>query len=133
MNAVTQRHRHEASQCLLAEHVSGASAHVPLGDVRLEATPEINGGDGGVGFEQVTHVLDDDIRVVVRLEEPIGVVEVVIVDVLESGAGFRPQIIAAFGDGKSDGRKVGVVYGTHEQEFVAALTPGGLDVPGLAL
>ena len=46
--------------------------------------------------EEATEVLDDDVRVVVGADEPVGVVAMTVVDVEEGGARLAPQAVAIF-------------------------------------
>ena len=73
----------EPPHCLLAEHVPCPSAHVALPDVRLEVEPEVDRVRGVPGGHEGSEVVDHDVGVVVRLQEPVKVVEVILVDVYE--------------------------------------------------
>ncbi len=95
---VLQAFRDEAPDGLATQDVSGAAAHVALLDVGLELASEVNGVAGVVGLQHVAEVLHDDVGVVVGFHEPVGVVHVVLVDVLEGAFGFAPQGVSAFGD-----------------------------------
>ena len=71
--------------------------------VRLELAAEVDGVRAIVGLEEVAEVLDHDEGVVVRLEEPVCVVEVVLVDVLEGRLRLAPQVVAPLGHLEIDG------------------------------
>ncbi len=124
---------HESLQRLSTEHVSGAAAHVALFDVRLKLAAKVNGRGGVVRGEKVAEVLQHHIGVIVRLHEPVGVLQVLVVGVVETAHRFRPQVVAALVHVQLDGRQGGIRLGAHEDQHIAPLAPGGLHVAGLAL
>ena len=87
--------QHEPPDRLLAEHVSCPSAHVALPDVHLEVEPEVDGVRGVPVGHEGPEVVDHDVGVVVGLEEPVGVVKVILVDVLERLLRLAPQAVSA--------------------------------------
>ena len=86
---------HEPPDRLLAEDVAGAAAHVPLPDVDLEVEPEVDRVRGVLVGHEGPEVVDHDVGVVVGLEEPVGVVKVILVDVLERLLRLAPQAVSA--------------------------------------
>ena len=74
---------HEPPDRLLAEHVPCPSAHVALPDVRLEVETEVDRVRGVPGGHEGSEVVDHDVGVVVRLQEPVKFVDVILVDVYE--------------------------------------------------
>ena len=81
--------------------MSGPYSH--LLHVGLELAAEVDGVRPVVGLQQVAEVLDDDEGVVVRLEEPVGLVQVVLVDVLEGRLRLAPQVVAPLRHFEIDG------------------------------
>lgn len=80
--------------------------------------------------EELTKILDDDVRVVVGLVEPVEVVQVLIVDVVPCKSMFLYKILTTRRQVDVEDRKCGVIPLAHEQEFVATSAPGRLDVDG---
>lgn len=120
-------------QGLLAEHVARASTHVALFGVRLEALPEIDGLFGGVVGQNPTQVVHHHKGVVISFQEPVRVVHMVFVHVVEGSDGFPVELVAALFGAQAHRGKAGVLHGAHEHNNVAVATPGGSDVAGLAL
>ena len=65
--------------------------------VGLELAAEVDGVGAVVGLEKVAEVLDNDESVIVRFEEPVCVVQMVLVDVLEGRLRLAPQVVAPLG------------------------------------
>ena len=86
---------HEPPHRLLAEHVPCPSAHVALPDVRPEVETEVDRVRGVPGGHEGSEVVDHDVGVVVRLQEPVKVVDVTLVDVCERLLRLAPQAVSA--------------------------------------
>ena len=123
----------EPFQRLTAEHVTGAAAHVALLHVWPEPTAEVDRLVGVLVLEHVPDVLDDHVRIVIGLHEPVGVIEVVPMDKFECCLRLAPQEVIALGNVEPDCRKRPVGSGTHEEYDIAALAPSRLDVLCLRL
>ena len=124
--------RHEPAQRLLGENVASPARHVALLHVGLELAAEVERLGVVVGLQQVAEVLHHHVGVVVRLEEPVRLVPVVLVEVDVSLLGLGPQVVAALLHVEPHGGQVGVGLGAHEDQLVAPPAPGGLHVAGLA-
>ena len=72
--------------------------------------------------EQQTKVLHNDIRVIVGLQEPVGLRQVVSVDVAERRLRLPPEVVATFGDVELDGGQDWVISRAHEKQGVASAT-----------
>jgi len=75
---------------------------------------------GETNLQQKSQVLHDDIGVIVCLEEPVGVVTVMLVDVRECSTRFAPQIIVTFRHVEPDSRQLSVSLRAHEQQYVTS-------------
>ena len=71
----------------------------------------------------MAQVIDDDVRVVVGLQEPISVGHVIPVDVIERLHRFCHQVRSAVWYGDVDGRESPVVFVAREQQYVTASSP----------
>ena len=89
---------HQAPQGFLAEHVAGPPAHVALLGEGSEAFAEVDGALRGVAGQEPTQVGHHHEGVVVRLEEPVGLAQVMLVDVLEGADGFPVELVATLPD-----------------------------------
>ena len=127
------RPRPVPSQRLSAEHVAAAAAVVALRHDRPESVAEKDRIRRVFRRQEVAQVLDDDVGVVVDLHEPVGVVVVVFVDVVERLHRLRRQVLPALLYGDVDRRERGVFAVADEQEFVAATAPRGPHVTRLRL
>ena len=78
--------------------------------------------------EQLFEILYHHEGVVISLEEPVKLLPVVFVAVLEASFSFPPQFLSPLGDVESHGTQVRVLLGAHEEEFVTVGAPGVLDV-----
>jgi len=78
---------------------------------------------GETNLQQKSQVLHDDIGVIVCLEEPVGVVTVMLVDVRECSTRFAPQIIVTFRHVEPDSRQLSVSLRAHEQQYVTSWAP----------
>lgn len=130
---IGQRLDHKATHCLPAEDIPGTAGHIALLHVRLELAAEVDRGLGIVRIQHVAHVLHYRVGVVVGLQEPVGVVDMVLVDVLVRLLRLAPQVVATLAHGQSHRVQFIVLGRAHEDELVAALAPGALHVPRLLL
>lgn len=73
---------HKATHCLPAENVAGTAGHVALFHVRLELAAKVHRSLWVVRVQHVAQVLHYRVRVIVGLEEPVGIVDMVLVDIL---------------------------------------------------
>ena len=131
--ALTLRPRPVPSQRLSAEHIAAAAAVVALRYDCLESMAEKDRFRRVFRRQEVAEVLDDDVGVVIDLHEPIGVVLVVFVDVVERFHRLRRQVVPAFRYGDVDSRERVVFAVADEQECVAASAPRGPHVTRLRL
>ena len=121
----------KSCECFLGENVTSTSTHeFELGGL-LESSPKVERVSGTVVLQQVSEVLHDHVGVVIRLEEPVRLLQVVPVDVLEGGPGLGPQVVPALPHAELGGGQGGVQGGAHEQQSVAPPAPRGLHVLGL--
>ena len=123
----------ETPERLLAEDVTGAATGVALFDDHLEDVAEVDGFPRIVVRQHVAHVLHDHVRVVVRLHEPVGVVEVVVVDVPEGLHGLGGQVLPPFRYVQPHSGEGGVPRRAHEQQLVHALAPRVAHVHGFLI
>ena len=78
-------------------------------------------------------ILDDDKGVIIRLQEPVRVMEVIFVQIQMSLLCLGPQVLPALPDMETHRRQTEVLLGAHEQELVAPPAPGGLHMSRLGL
>ena len=78
--------------------------------------------------EKILEVLHNHEGVIVRLHEPLELLEVVIVDVLEALLGLAPQPLPPLLDLELDSAQLAVLLGAHEEQLVAVAAPGVLHV-----
>ena len=76
--------------------------------------------------EEILEVLHNHEGVIVRLHEPLKLLEVVVVDVLEALLGLAPQPLPPLLDLELDSAQLAVLLGAHEEQLVAVATPGVL-------
>ena len=81
--------------------------------------------------EQFFEILYNHEGVIISLEEPVKLVPVVLVAVLEASLSFAPEVLSALTDIESHGPQCWILLGAHEEEFVAVRSPGVLDVNSL--
>ena len=81
--------------------------------------------------EQFFEILYNHEGVIISLEEPVELLPVVLVAVLEAFLSFPPELLPPLADVESHGPQLGVLLGAHEEEFVAVGAPGVLDVDSL--
>ena len=98
----------EPAQGFAAEHVAPSSAVVALPHVRFEAVAEIYRVRRVFRRQKISQILDNDEGVVIDLHEPIAVVIVVLVDVVECRHRLGGQVTPALAYADVDRRKVGV-------------------------
>ena len=123
----------ESLESFFGENVARATAHVSLLHIRLELATKVHRLRVVVGLQHVAQVLHHHIGVVIRLQEPVSITQVVFVEVAVSLFGLCPQTVSALPHIEPDSREIGVLLGRHEDEFVAAPPPGGLDMLGAGL
>ena len=90
--------------------------------------------DWFVGIKWSEHffeILYNHEGVIISLEEPVELLPVVLVTVLEAFLSFPPELLPPLADIESHGPQGGVLLGAHEEEFVAVRAPGVLDVDSL--
>ena len=83
--------------------------------------------------EEILEVLHYHEGVIVRLHEPLKLLEVVVVDVLEALLGLAPQPLPPLLDLELDGAQLAVLLGAHEEQLVAVATPGVLNMDCLKI
>ena len=71
----------ESSNGFLRENVASPAAHIPLLDVGLELAPEVDWLRVVVWLKHVAQVLHHGVRVVVCLEEPVRIIQVVLIQI----------------------------------------------------
>ena len=71
----------ESSDSFLRKNVASPTAHIPLFDVGLKLAPEVDWLRVVVWLEHVAQVLHHGVRVVVCLEEPVRVIQVVLIQI----------------------------------------------------
>lgn len=119
----------ESSQCFLAEYITCSSAHIALTEERGESSAKVQRllciefGQG------VAQILYDHKRVIVCLNEPVGFVQVVLVDVLERPDGLPVQVVPPLAHVQPHSGEVRL-HRAHVQHFVAVLGPRAFDVLG---
>lgn len=87
---------HEAPESLFAQNIACAAAHVTLLGVGFESPAVIDRLIGRVVRKKPAEVVHDDIRVVVCFEEPVGLVDVMLVGVVEGPDGFPVKLVPTF-------------------------------------
>lgn len=87
---------HESPQGFLTEDVTSSSAHVALCDEWCVPTSKIQRLLRVVLGQTVAQILKDNKRVIVSFEEPISMVQMVRVDVLEGPYGLPVELTASF-------------------------------------
>jgi len=83
LGRIGQRFFDELAQCLTTEDITSATAHITLSGEWFELATEEDGFFWRVWEEHITEVLHHDISVVVGFQEPIVLVQVLVVEVLE--------------------------------------------------
>ena len=83
--------------------------------------------------EKILEVLHNHEGVIVRLHEPLELLEVVVIDVLEALLGLAPQPLPPLLDLELDGAQLAVLLGAHEEQLVAVATPRVLNVDCLEI
>ena len=83
--------------------------------------------------EEILEVLHYHEGVIVRLHEPLKLLEVVVVDVLEALLGLAPQPLPPLLDLELDSAQLAVLLGAHEEQLVAVATPGVLNMDCLKI
>lgn len=122
----------EPSQSFFTEDVTGSSTHVALVDEGAEPSPQVHGLLRVELGHEVAKVLNNHECVVVRLQEPVGIVQVVLVDVLEGSDGLPVQVVPPLAHVELHRGEVGL-DGAHVEHGAAAPGPGLPDVPGSGL
>ena len=122
---------YKSLQGLFRQHVPGATTHVALLDKWLESPPKVERLGRVELAEEKPEVLDDHVSVVIRLHEPVRLLQVVPVDVLEGVLGLGPEVVPPLAHVEPDGGQLGVRGGAHEQQRVAPPPPRGPHVPRL--
>lgn len=124
---------HEAPESLFAQNVACAAAHVALLGVGFEPPAVIDGLVGRVVREKPPEVVHDDIRVVICFEEPVSLVDVMLVGVVEGPDGFPVKLVPTFFRTQAHRGEVGVLHGAHENHYITVARPRVFDVPCLGL
>ena len=75
-------------------------------------------------LEEFSQILYDHESVVIRFNEPVEFLSVVLVAVLERLLSFAPEILPAFTDIEGDRPELFVLLGAHEDEFITVRSPG---------
>lgn len=122
----------EPAEGLPAQHVAGSPAHVALADEGSEPAAQVERLLRVVPGQQVAQVLHHHEGVVIRLQESVGVLEVVLVDVLEGPDGLPVQVLPALTDVQLHRGEV-AAHRAHVENRVAAPGPGRPQVPGPGL
>ena len=78
--------------------------------------------------QEFLEILYNHEGVIISLEEPVKLLPVVFVAVLEASFSFPPQFLSPLGDVESHGTQVRVLLGAHEEKFVTVGAPGVLDM-----
>lgn len=123
---------YKSPQCLLAEHITCSSTHVALTDERAESPAQVQRLLCVIFRQSVAEILNDHKRVIVRFQEPVRFIKVVLMDVLESTNGFPVQVFPPLAHVQLHSGEVRL-DGAHVQHFVAALGPSFSDVLGSGL
>ena len=79
-------------------------------------------------LEEFSQILYDHESVVIRFNEPVEFLSVVLVAVLERLLSFAPEILPAFTDIEGDRPELFVLLGAHEDEFITVRSPGVLNM-----
>lgn len=124
---------HEPLQGLFAEHVTRPPAHVALLGVRLEAFAKVDGLVGGVVGQNPAQVVHHHVGVVVRLQEPVRVVGMALVHVVEGSDRLPVELVTALLGAEAHRGEVWILHGAHEHHHIAMASPGGPDMASSAL
>ena len=124
---------HEPRQRLFAEHVARPSAHVALLGVRPEAFAKVDGLVGGVVGQNPAQVVHHHVGVVIRLQEPVRVIGMVLKHVVEGSDCLPVELVAALLGAEAHRGEVWILHGAHEHHHIAMAGPGGPDVASSAL
>ena len=89
-----------------------------MSDQRIEGIAEIDRVIRQVIAEQISEVLQDYVSVIIRLQEPIGVVEVVLVNIVEGSHVSCRQMLSSLARAEVDDRKSGIVFIADEWYFI---------------
>ena len=81
-------------------------------------------------LEKFSQIFYDHESVVISFDEPVVLLPVVLVAVLECPLRFAPQILPAFTDIESYGPELFVLLRAHEEEFVTVRAPGVFNMNG---
>lgn len=87
---------HEPPQSFLTEDITSSSAHVALCDEWREPTSKIQRLFCVVLGQTIAQILKDNKRIIVSFEEPISMVQMVHVDVLEGPYGLPVELTPSF-------------------------------------
>lgn len=124
---------HEPLQGLFAKYVARPSAHVALLCVWLEAFAKVDGLVGGVVRQNPAQVVHHDVGVVVRLQEPIRIVGMVLVHVVEGSDRLPIELVTALLGAKAHRGEVWILHRAHEHHHIAMASPSGPDMASSAL
>ena len=84
-------------------------------------------------LEKFSEIFYDHESVVISFDEPMELLSVVLVAVLESPLSSAPKILPAFTDIEVDGPELFVLLRAHEDEFVTVRSPGVFNVNSSAI
>ena len=82
-------------------------------------------------LEKFSQIFYHHESVVISFDEPVELLSVVLVAILECLLSFAPKILPAFTDIEGDSPELFVFLRAHEDEFVTVSAPGVLDVNSL--
>ena len=97
----------------------------------FEMMSEVDGFVGIERFKKIFEILNNHECVVICLEEPVKLVPVMLVAILEAPFSFSPEILPSLADVESHGPEGQVLLGAHEDELVTVGAPGVLYVDSL--
>ena len=78
--------------------------------------------------KEILEVLHNHESVIVRLHEPLELLEVVVIDIFETLLCLVPQPLSPLLDLELDSAQLAVLLGAHEDQLVAVAAPGVLNV-----
>ena len=84
-------------------------------------------------FKKIFEILNNHECVVICLEEPVKLVPVMLVAILEAPFSFSPEVLPPLADVESHGPEAQVLLGAHEDELVTVGAPGVLYVDSLSV
>lgn len=124
---------HEAPESLFAQNVACATAHVALFGIGFESPAKVDRLIRCVVSKNPPEVVNDYIRVIVCFEEPIGLIDVMLVGIVEGPDCFPVKLVPTLFRTQAYSGEVGVLHGAHENHDITVACPGVFDVPGLRL